>query len=111
VCAVTEHIVGMVSGLVLLAVSVTLRSRRMERISARQVEGIASPMSRAIQATVGYAGGIYMTLVMLASFLQVEVPEKILITNGFLVEPLAFVAVVLAFIQPFFLIIWDKMKR
>ena len=108
---VTDDIIGMISGLGLLAVSVVLRSRRMEQMPARQVEGVSSPMSRAIQATVGYAGGIYMTLVMLASFLQVEVPQKVIITNEFRVEPLAFIAVILALIQPFFLIIWDKIKR
>lgn len=52
-----------------------------------------------------------MTLVMLASFLQVEVPEKVIVTNEFQVEPLAFIAVILALIQPFFLIVWDRMKR
>ena len=95
----------------LLTISVIVRLRRMVRVSARQVDGVASPVSRAIQTTVGYAGGIYMTLVMLASFLQVEVPEKVIISNGFRVEPLAFIAVILALIQPFFLIIWDKVKR
>ncbi len=108
---VAECIIGVISGISLLTVSVIFRCRRMEKISARQVEGVSSPMSRAIQATVGYAGGIYMTLVMLASFLQVEVPEKVIITNGFRVEPLAFIAVILALIQPFFLIIWDRVKR
>ena len=108
---VAGYIIGVISGIGLFTVSVFLRCRRMENISARQVEVVSSPMSRAIQATVGYAGGIYMTLVMLASFLQVEVPEKVIVTNEVQVEPLAFIAVILALIQPFFLIVWDRMKR
>lgn len=106
-----EYILVLLGGMIFLTVSVTLRCRRFERISARQVEGVESPMSRAIQATVGYAGGIYITLVMLASFLQVEVPDKVVVADKIVVEPLAFVAVMLALIQPFFLVIWDLLKK
>ncbi len=107
----TEYIMALASGMILLAVSVTLRCRRSARISARQIEGVASPVSRAIQATVGYAGGIYITLVMLASFLQVEVPDKVIVIDQITVEPLAFVAVMLALVQPIFLVIWDILKK
>ena len=107
----TEYIVVMISGVTLLAVSVILRCRRFERMSVRQVESVASPISRAIQATVGYAGGIYMTLVMLVSFLQIEVPDSVVVANGVRVEPLAFIAVILALIQPFFLVVCDKAKK
>ena len=107
----TEHIVVMISGVTLLAVSVILRCRRFERMSVRQVEGVSSPMSRAIQTTVGYAGGIYMTLVMLVSFLQIEVPDSVVIAKEVRVEPLAFIAVILALIQPFLLVICDKVKK
>ena len=106
----TEYITMTVSGMTFLIASVALRCLRLTRISARQVESVASPMSRAIQTTIGYAGGIYMTLVMLASFLQVEVPERTVI-HGLAVEPLAFTAVILALIQPFFLVIWDMVKK
>ena len=106
-----EYIIVLLGGTTILAVSVTLRCRRLERISARQVEGVESPMSRAIQATVGYAGGIYMTLVMLASFLQVEVPDKVVVLSKLTVEPLAFVAVMLALLQPFLLVMWDWLMK
>ena len=101
----------LIIGGILLSGSVALRYLRNVRESARQVEGVSSPMSRAIQATVGYAGGIYMTLVMLVSFLQVKIPDKIAVSEGFAVEPLAFFAVILALVQPFFLMIWDMVKK
>lgn len=69
-----------------------------------------SPLSRAIQETVGYAGGIYITLVTLSSFLQVDVPDRISLTENFCVEPLAFVAVVLTILQPLWLAVRDSLK-
>ena len=85
------------------ALSIYVRYRYVSRYSARQVEGMESPVSRAIQTTVGYAGGIYITLSMLTAFLQIEMPAKIIVMNQLSVEPLAFAAIILAILQPFLL--------
>lgn len=107
----TVHIAGLLCFLVFLTVSVYMRYRNARISSARQIESIESPMSRALQATVGYAGGVYITLTMLTSFLQIEVPDKIIVANGLSVEPLAFLAVVLTIIQPIMLGMQNWLKR
>lgn len=63
-------------------------------------EPIASAISLALGEILAIAGGIYLSLVMLVSFLDLSVPEKIYLGNVSC-EPLAFIALVLALIQPF----------
>lgn len=92
----------------LLLISIDVRCRRCK--NKWRVDKVESPMSRAIQETVGYAGGIYITLVTLSSFLQVEMPERIALTADFYVEPIAFTAVLLTIIQPIGLLIRDYFK-
>lgn len=106
-----EYIAELLCGVVFFALSVKVRCLRSASVSARQVEGKESPLSRALQETVGYAGGIYITLVMLASFLQIDVPEKVSFSGKISVEPLAFLAVVLTVMQPFLLIAWDHLVK
>lgn len=96
-----ECMIGLIGILFCLVVSIDMRCRRCK--DKKRVEGMESPLSRAIQETVGYAGGIYITLVTLSSFLQVELPERIALTADFRVEPLAFTAVVLTIVQPLWL--------
>lgn len=103
------HITGLLCLLAFLVFSVCIRYQCQSSLPSRQIEGVESPVSRAIQATVGYAGGIYITLVMLASFLQIEVPAKITLINELSVEPLAFLAVVLTIIQPILLVLWERL--
>ena len=71
-----------------------------------KVEPKASPFSTAIQNLVATAGGVYLSLVMIVSFLKLDIPEKITISI-IAFDPLAMTAVVVAVIQPFFYWIFD----
>ncbi|WP_110953119.1 hypothetical protein [Anaerosinus massiliensis] len=88
-----------------LGYSVWLRSCNYRK--EFEVEKKNSPLSLAIQELIAIAGGIYLSLIMLVSFLKISVPEKV---NFFVVDmdPLAFVAISLAIVQP---IIINLIKR
>ena len=68
-----------------------------------------SPFSQALANLVGTAGGIYLSLVMLTTFLDVPVPEKVILV-GIYIEPLAGVSIFLAIVQPYILKIYHKIK-
>ncbi|MBE3571632.1 MAG: hypothetical protein IMW95_01580 [Moorella humiferrea] len=90
--------------LLILAVKVKVGNYR-----SNNVEAVASPVSRALAELVAIAGGIYLSLVLLVSFLKISLPETIAI-GGFLVDPLAVVALVIALIQPLILGLWPRLK-
>ncbi|MBC8016678.1 MAG: hypothetical protein H7X79_13205 [Sporomusaceae bacterium] len=71
---------------------------------------IGSPLSLAIQELVAISGGIYLSLIMLVSFLKLNIPETIMILD-FSLDPLAFFAISLAIIQPLFLTIVNAIKK
>ncbi|NLL17434.1 MAG: hypothetical protein GX262_00230 [Clostridia bacterium] len=60
---------------------------------------ISSFMSEALAQLVGVAGGIYLSLIMLISFLELEIPHRITVA-GLSMQPLAFLALALAVLQP-----------
>lgn len=63
-------------------------------------ESKASPLSQALANLVGVAGGIYLSLMVLVSFLEVQLPPRVKI-GQISMEPLAVVAFGLALLQPF----------
>lgn len=69
-----------------------------------------SPLSLAIQELVAISGSIYLSLVMLVSFLKLDIPTTIKIFD-FSIDPLAFFAISLAIIQPLFLSIFKAIKK
>lgn len=69
-----------------------------------------SPLSLAIQELVALSGSIYLSLVMLVSFLKLNLPTTILIFD-LSIDPLAFLAISLAIIQPLFLSMFSSMKN
>lgn len=84
--------------LVLLFIYLKLKMRiNMSRRSLP--EPISSPLAEALKQLIGIAGGIYLSLVMLTSFLGIEVPTKTKILN-INMDPLALVAVLFALLQP-----------
>jgi len=86
---------------------VFLKRRRSEK----QIEGaVDSPASLAMGEIVAVAGGIYLSLVMVASFLRMDLPEKISIAN-MAVDPIALSAVVLALLQPIAMSIYYRLKK
>ncbi|MBM7854452.1 hypothetical protein JOC37_000825 [Desulfohalotomaculum tongense] len=62
----------------------------------------SSPFSSALAGLVGTAGGIYLSLVMLFAFLEMDIPARVQIMNVEL-EPVAAASLLLAIIQPFFM--------
>jgi hypothetical protein len=63
-------------------------------------EGKSSPLSQALANLVGVAGGIYLSLVVIATFMEVQLPERIHL-GGLGMEPLAFVSILMAVAQPY----------
>ena len=56
-------------------------------------------MSLAIQDLIGTAGGIYLAITLLISFLKIVIPDKIIIF-AIEVEPIALISILLAVFQP-----------
>lgn len=84
-----------------LLVSVLERMKYYRQINANNEIKI-SPISLALQELIAVSGGIYLSLVMLISFLKLDVPEKILIFS-FYIDPIAFLSITLSIVQPFFI--------
>lgn len=92
--------------LFILAVRTRISLRRRRNI--RSIENTAtSPASLAMGELAAIAGGIYLSLVLLQSFLELTIPDKIIILNMSL-DPLAFAAVVIALLQPLFFLLYEK---
>lgn len=86
---------------VVISWSIWMRMCRCRNNHANNMEVKSSPLSIAVQEIVATAGGIYLSLVMVVSFLKLDIPEKISMLDVSL-DPLAFLAVLLAIIQPLF---------
>lgn len=71
------------------------------------VDPQSSLLSEAVKELIGVAGGIYLSLVMVTGFLQIEVPSRVPVA-GLQIDPLAAVAVFLAIVQPLldFRLVW-----
>lgn len=97
------YIWALLAGMVLLlAGSVWLRvyHLRMSLDNMVPVEPKTSPFSRAVQDLVATAGGVYLSLVMLVSFLKLELPERLAVKEIYF-DPLAMTAITTAIVQPF----------
>ncbi len=80
-----------------------------ERSWETLMEGKSSPFSQAVLNLVGFAGGIYLSLVMLLDFMKFQIPDRV--QFGHLeIEPLAAFSITLAIIQPFFINIFKRNK-
>lgn len=97
--------------LILFAGSLALRIRNKKRVEPHEVPEHTkpSPLSQALQELIATAGGIYLSLVLLVSFLQVNVADH---WRFFTVEmdPIAFTSLILAFVQPLVLHIYRSFK-
>lgn len=95
--------------LTVLAASLWVRvlNIRYRQWYARELpqEPIPSLLSKALAQLLGVAGGIYLVLVMGVAFLKLQLPAEMRFL-GLAMEPLAFVSLVLALLQPFFERLW-----
>jgi hypothetical protein len=84
---------------------INLRRRR----SIQNIENtVTSPASLAMGELIAIAGGIYLSLVLLESFLNMTIPDTIMIFNMSL-DPLALLAIIIALLQPLFIFLYDKL--
>ncbi|MDP2857461.1 MAG: hypothetical protein Q8P50_05715 [Bacillota bacterium] len=95
-------------GVVLLgfsALSVRRRVRNRVKVyeerTGEDVPQTPSPASRAIMELGGLAGGIYIAITALMSFLQLSLPDKVSVL-GVQIGPIALLALLIAIIQPYF---------
>ncbi len=73
------------------------------------IEAVASPVSRALAELVAVAGGIYLSLVLLFSFLKLDIRE-IVVIEQYQIDPLAALALIIALVQPLVLSFWQRLK-
>ncbi|HAG11693.1 MAG TPA: hypothetical protein DCK76_10035 [Desulfotomaculum sp.] len=78
-----------------------------ERSWETLTEGKSSPFSQAVLNLVGFAGGIYLSLVMLLDFMKFQIPERIQLGH-MEIEPLAALSITVAVIQPFLINIFKR---
>ncbi|MGB9886341.1 MAG: hypothetical protein ACPLPT_01950 [Moorellales bacterium] len=93
---------GSIALLILASLWIRVLNLRSRQWQARELptDPIPSLFSRALTQLIGVAGGIYLVLVMGTSFLKLSVPAEVH-WFGLSVEPLAFISLLLALIQPF----------
>ncbi|WP_347490879.1 hypothetical protein [Desulfoscipio sp. XC116] len=72
-------------------------------------EAKSSPLSQAITGMVGTAGGIYLSLILMQTFLELQIPRSLQV-SGIRLEPLATLSIALAVIQPFAMRLWVRRR-
>lgn len=91
--------------LILLFMLLVVGSLRLRVNKLRQEKFAAdtrsSPLSIALTDLVATAGGVYLSLIMLTSFLKVNVPDELFLW-GISFDPLAFLSLVITLVQPLF---------
>ena len=90
-----------------MGVVVSVRARRYFLMWRSDTK--TSLLSTAIAQLVGTAGGIYLSLELLFSFLKI--PENWWNPSSFIVEPLAVISLVLAIVQPFAIRAWMRIRK
>ncbi len=90
---------------VVLSVRERIKVKTLKERSWDGSETKSSPLSQALSNLIGTAGGIYLSLVMLFSFMEIQTPERISFLKMQL-EPLATLSFFLAIFQPFILRLW-----
>ncbi|HUS88701.1 MAG TPA: hypothetical protein VMW91_04890 [Desulfosporosinus sp.] len=96
-------------GVMLLVIGVVISVReRMYRMMWRS-QSTSNQLATALSQLVGTAGGIYLSLELLFSFLKI--PEDWWSNSIFFVEPLAVISLFLAILQPFVLSAWIRLRK
>ncbi|MFZ3102235.1 MAG: hypothetical protein WA131_11825 [Desulfitobacteriaceae bacterium] len=77
----------------------SVRERKSLMMWRSKPMAVSSPFASALAQLVGTAGGIYLSLELLFSFLKL--PEDLWSNTTFVVEPLALISLTLAIVQPY----------
>ena len=96
--------------LLVLSVKVRLENKAIRERSWDGSETKSSPLSQALTGLLGTAGGIYLSLVMMFSFMEFNVPGKVEVFSVGL-EPLSAVSFALAIVQPFIIRLVNMRKK
>lgn len=96
-------------GLFFLFIGVVVSVRARSYFLMWRSAAKTSLLSTAIAQLVGTAGGIYLSLELLFSFLKI--PENWWNPSTFMVEPLAVISLLLAIVQPFAIRAWLKIRK
>jgi len=94
--------------LLVMGIVVSVRERKY-RLMWRTSQPSSNILAAALSQLVGTAGGIYLSLELLFSFLKI--PEDWWSASVFFVEPLAVISLFLAILQPFVLKAWIRMRK
>ena len=100
---------------VLLLMILSLRERVRQRYLREKDWGFigeakSSQISQALTNLIGVAGGIYLTLVILATFLELQIPARANFGRISL-EPLAAISILISLAQPYFFKVVNAWKR
>ena len=91
--------------LVLALLGFSVRARvRLRTARERAWDGssaVPSPLSEAIMSLIGTAGGLYLSVELLFSFLEISVPGRVELFSV-AVEPVAAACIAMAIVQPLF---------
>ena len=96
-------------GLILIAIGIVVSVRERKYLLMWRSQSTSNQMATALSQLVGTAGGIYLSLELLFSFLKI--PEDWWSQSIFLVEPLAVISLILAILQPFVLRAWIRLRK
>ncbi|HHX95918.1 MAG TPA: hypothetical protein GX687_00400 [Clostridia bacterium] len=95
--------------LVYLAIKSQKKLQKQRKI--KELEKITdSPFSYVIAELVAVAGGIYLALLLLVTFLEISLPERLVLYDWSL-DFLATLALLLALLQPIFLALYYKIGQ
>lgn len=103
--------VDLLTVVTLVVLSLFLRIQNKKRVESHQLPEHTRPslFSEALQELIATAGGIYLSLVLLVTFLQIELADKWQIYE-IKMDPLALTALSLALIQPLVLRLYRLLK-
>lgn len=96
-------------GVMLLVIGVVISVRERKYRMMWRSQSTSNQLATALSQLVGTAGGIYLSLELLFSFLKI--PEDWWSNSIFFVEPLAAISLFLAILQPFVLSAWIRLRK
>jgi len=96
-------------GVVMLVMGIIISVRKRKYLLMWRSNSSSNQLATALSQLVGTAGGIYLSLELLFSFLKI--PENWWSDSSFVVEPLAVISLLLAILQPFVLSAWIRLKK
>jgi|SRR5680860_44234 len=96
-------------GVMLLVIGIVISVRERKYRMMWRSKSTSNQLASALSQLVGTAGGIYLSLELLFSFLKI--PEDWWSDSNFFVEPLAVISLLLAILQPFILNAWIRLRK